>query len=138
MSNYYLSRREYDAFIKERILGKNNDLGDLSNIIEQCELFEKQMFGYNYFLSKIFEVLMKRGIDCTELIKTIYSLPAHMFFNIEEHSNEFIDKLMLQHHPNNRERIKEDLSLCLVEEDKELLMKELSMALEDDLLEVYS
>lgn len=95
---FYLSKSDLSLFISTVIEKNGTNLlsGHLQKLIESAENWHDEILSSNYFLSKIFERRLKRGVKCKKVLKDYYLLPNKLFFNIEEFNSSFID-LLLSH-----------------------------------------
>ncbi len=97
--HYCLSKEELEKLIELKansIDRLNDEDGYLSLWIDNAENWRDELTGLSYFLSKILEIKLKKGIDCQNLIRLIHELPDQMWLHLQQFDIEFV-QYMLAH-----------------------------------------
>lgn len=109
--HHCLSKEELEKLIelKANFIDKLDDEDGYLNLwIDNAENWRDELAGLSYFLSKILEIKLKKGIDCQNLIRLIHDLPDQMWLHLQQFDVEFV-QYMLAHVRTSELSLEENL-----------------------------
>ncbi|MBU2929275.1 hypothetical protein [Winogradskyella psychrotolerans] len=87
---------ELKEFVSVLLL-KHKDFEDdneyINDLFNDSISWQRKLISFNHFLSIVIEQLEKRGIDCSNLVQSIYSQVDTCHFEIQEGDIRFLESL---------------------------------------------